>query len=159
MLLGCALAASFSGVPPASAQQSEDLQQQLQQLRRQYEETTQQLEDRIAALEQKIEAEKETHNKTKGITISPQDLAQEAAKEAVLGQADQVGAEYQGQIPSEPRCDLLRGADAKIAKLQEQVSSFEFHGYFRSGYGLNSVGRAASCLRSPRHRREIPLGK
>ena len=30
--------------------------------------------------------------------------------------------------------------DVKIAKLQEQAGAFEFHGYFRSGYGLNSAG-------------------
>ncbi len=34
---------------------------------------------------------------------------------------DQVGAKYQGDLPSEPTYDLLNEADEKIAKLEEQV--------------------------------------
>jgi maltoporin len=133
----------------ASAQQSEDLQQQLQELKRQYQETTQQLQARIAVLEQQINTEKRNSEKTKEATISTAELAQEAAKQAVLGQSDQVSAKYQGQLPSEPSYDLLRDADTKIAKLQEQVGSFEFHGYFRSGYGLNSLGGQQVAFQAP----------
>lgn len=32
---------------------------------------------------------------------------------------------------------------------QEQVSTFEFHGYFRSGYGLNSVGGQQVAFQAP----------
>ena len=133
----------------ASAQQAEDLQQQLQDLKRQYEETAQQMQSRIAALEQQIEAEKENRKETKEATVSAAQLAQEAAKRIILGQSDQVGANYQGAVPSEPMYDLLRDADTKIAKLQEQMSSFEFHGYFRSGYGLNSVGGQQVAFQAP----------
>ena len=133
----------------ASAQQSEDLQQELQELKRQYQETTQQLQARIAVLEQQINTEKRNSEKTKEATISTAELAQEAAKQAVLGQSDQVSATYQGQLPSEPSYDLLRDADTKIAKLQEQVGSFEFHGYFRSGYGLNSLGGQQVAFQAP----------
>jgi maltoporin len=91
-------------------------------------------------LEQKIETEKENREKTKEVTISPKELAPEASQGVVPGRSDQVGAKYQGQLPSGPTYDFLRDADTKIAKLQEQLNSFEFHGYFRSGYGLNSVG-------------------
>src|SRR5581483_10067189 len=112
-----------------------------QDLKRQYEETTQALQARIAALEQQIEAEKQNSKQKEAATISAAELAEEAARKAVLGQSDQVGgAQYQGQVPSAPTYDFLRDADTKIAKLQAQVSSFEFHGYFRSGYGLNSEG-------------------
>jgi len=136
-------------VMSASAQQAEDLQQQLLELKRQYEETTRQLQVRIAALEQQIETEKENRKGTKEATISATNLAQEAARTAILGQSDQVGSKYQGQLPSEPTYDLLRDADTKIAKLQEQVSGFEFHGYFRSGYGLNSVGGQQVAFQAP----------
>ena len=37
----------------------------------------------------------------------------------------------------------------KISKLQEQVSAFEFHGYFRSGYGLNSEGGQQVAFEAP----------
>jgi maltoporin len=143
------LAIAVIAVMPASAQEPKDLEQQLQQLRQQYEETTKQLQARIAALEQQIEAEKENKEKTKEPRVSTEELAQETAKQAVLGQSDQVGAKYQGQLPSEPTYDLLRDADTKIAKLQEQVGSFEFHGYFRSGYGLNSVGGQQVAFEAP----------
>jgi maltoporin len=54
-----------------------------------------------------------------------------------------------GQLPSEPTYDLLREADQKIEKLSEQAQSFEFHGYFRSGYGLNSKGGAQVAFQAP----------
>jgi maltoporin len=134
----------------ATGQQADQLEQQLQQLRQQYEETTRNLEQRIATLEQQIEKEKETSGRAKEGRVPALELAtQEAAQKAVLGQSDQVGAKFQGQLPSEPTYDLLREADVKIEKLQEQLSSFEFHGYFRSGYGLNSVGGQQVAFQAP----------
>ena len=64
-------------------------------------------------------------------TVSAAELAvQEAGKGAILGQSDQVGARFQGDIPSEPTYDLLQEADTKIAKLQQQVGLFEYHRLF-----------------------------
>ena len=145
------------GQQAAAGQQTDQLQQQLQQLKQQYDSTTHDLEQRIAALEQQIEKqkekekeEKEVREKTKQGTISAAELAaQEAAKRAAFGESDQVGAKFQGQLPSEPTYDLLREADVKIEKLQEQLKSFEFHGYFRSGYGLNSVGGQQVAFQAP----------
>lgn len=141
----CAMAMAFSGVLSA-AQQPEDLQQQLQQLKQQYEETTQQLQTRIAALEQQIEKQKEESRAGKE-TISTTELAEEKAKKAIA--TDQVGEKYQGQVAGDPMYDLVRDADTKISKLQEQVNSFEFHGYFRSGYGLNSEGGQQVAFQAP----------
>ena len=62
---------------------------------------------------------------------------------------DQVGGKFQGQLAQEPTYDFLREADVKISKLQEQVSAFEFHGYFRSGYGLNSEGGQQVAFEAP----------
>jgi maltoporin len=146
----CVVAAAFAGVLPASAQQPEDLQHQLQDLKREYEQTTQQLQARIAALEQQIEAQKANSEKAKQGTVSAAELAaQKAAQDVVLGQSTQVGAKYQGDLPAEPTYDFLHDADTKIEKLQEQVNSFEFHGYFRSGYGLNSVGGQQVAFEAP----------
>src|SRR5262249_20009169 len=80
------------------------------------------------------------------------------AKKGILGQSDQVGAKYQGQVGSDPMYDILRDADTKIAKLQEQVNSFEFHGYFRSGYGLNSVGGEQVAFQAPGADAKFRLG-
>jgi maltoporin len=148
-LIWCTAMISF-GVLGAAGQEADQLQQQLQQLKQQYVETTRQLEQRIAALEQQIEKEKAATGKTNEGTVSAVELAAEqAVQRAARGQSDQVGAQFQGQVPSEPTYDLLREADQKIEKLQQQVGNFEFHGYFRSGYGLNSVGGEQVTFEAP----------
>ena len=140
LLTWCTTACILGGVD-AAAQQADQLFEQLQALKREYAETTRTLEQRIAVLEQQIQKQKEETEKTKQATVSATELAAEkAAQNAVLGESNQVGAKYQGQLPSEPTYDLLREADTKIEKLEEEVRGFEFHGYLRSGYGLNSKG-------------------
>src|SRR5258708_27157991 len=147
--------AQESATQPTAAQQpgplqTDDLQKQLEQLKQQYDATTHDLEQRIAALEQQIQKQKEAAEKSKEGTVSSVELAaQQAAQKAVLGESDQVGAKFQGQLPSEPTYDLLREADQKIEKLNEQVQSFGFHGYFRSGYGLDSKGGAQVAFQAP----------
>lgn len=141
----------------STGQQADQLQQQLQQLKQQYDATTRDLEQRITALEQQIEkqkekekSEKEAQEKAKAGTISAVELAAEqAAQKAVSGQPNDVGAQYQGQLPSEPTYDLLAEADQKIESLKEHARSFEFHGYFRSGYGLNSKGGQQVAFEAP----------
>src|SRR5215469_16271423 len=121
------LAVILVGVLAAAAQQTDQLQQQLQQLKQQYDATTHELEQRIVALEQQIKEEKETQEKTKASTVSAVELAAQQTEKAVLGQSKQVGAKFQGQLPSAPTYDLLRDTDTKIEKLQQQVGTFEFH--------------------------------
>jgi len=118
------------GARPSSAQQPEDLQEQLRQLKQQYEETTRELQRRINLLEQQISTKQE---------ISQDEETPRAA-------ADQ---EHQGQLPSSPRYDLLREAETRIEGLEEAARVFEFHGYFRSGYGLNSVGGQQVAFQAP----------
>jgi len=152
------IGALLAGLGTASAQETTDLQRQLQQLKQQYEETTRDLQQRIASLEQQIQKqqerqaqkEKASSEEPKAGTISATELAAEgAAKTAAVGESNQVGANFQGQVPSEPSYDLLQEADRKIEKLQQQVGEFEFHGYFRSGYGLNSVGGQQVAFEAP----------
>lgn len=142
-------AALLFAVSVAGGQQAEQLQQQLQELKQQYADTTRALEQRIAALEQQIEKAKGAAATQKEATVSVAQLAQEAAEKAVSGHASDVGENFQGQISSEPTYDLLREADQKIEKLEEQMKGFEFHGYFRSGYGLNSVGGQQVAFQAP----------
>jgi maltoporin len=147
----------FLGVRCACAQQANDLQQQLQQLKQQYEQTTQDLQQRIAALEQQIEKQnqaaaqqKETAEKTSQATVSAAELAAEnAVKKVLFGSANEVGAKYQGDVPSQPTYDLLQEAETKIQGLEQQLGTFEFHGYFRSGYGLNSQGGQQVAFQAP----------
>ncbi len=157
-LIRC-IAMILFGAVTATAQQADQMEQQLQQLKQQYEETTHNIEQRIAALEQQIEKRKEEEAKTSQRTVSAVELApQEAVHKTITGQSDQVGAKFQGQLPSEPTYDLLREADVKIEKLQEQLSSFEFHGYFRSGYGLNSLGGQQVAFQAPGAAAKYRLG-
>ncbi len=136
--------------PGTGVPQTEDLQKQLEELKQQYVATTRDLEQRIAGLEQQIQKQKEAGEKAKEGVISAAELAAEqAAKKAALWQSDQVGVKYQGDVPSEPTYDLLEEADQKIEKLNQQISSFEFHGYFRSGYGLNSEGGQQVAFQAP----------
>jgi len=145
----CCIAMISLGGLSAAGQQSDQLQEQLQELKQQYDTTTRDLQQRIAALEQQIKDDKELQQKTKENTVSAAELAAQKATQSVLGQSDQVGANFQGQLASEPTYDLLREADTKIEKLQEQLGTFEFHGYFRSGYGLNSVGGEQVAFQAP----------
>jgi len=132
-----------------AAQTSTTLEQQLQDLKQQYAETTRAMEQRIAALEQQIAKDKAVAATAKEGTISTADLAKEAVERTVSTHSDQVGAKFQGAIASEPTYDLLREADQKIEKLQQQVGTFEFHGYFRSGYGQNSAGGQQVAFQAP----------
>src|SRR5262249_49412887 len=113
------LVVMFFVVSPAGAQQTDDLQKQLEQLKQQYEQTTRALQDRISALEQQIKKENEDKQnapKKEGV-VSAAEAALQDAKKSALGQNKQ---SLQGQLPSEPTYDLLRDAESKIAKLEEQ---------------------------------------
>jgi maltoporin len=125
--------------------QTSDLQQQLKELKDQYAAVTRALEDRIAALEQQIDKQKSA---SKEGTVSVSDLAAETANKSE-SRSDQVGAAFQGALPSTPTYDHLREADQKIEKLQQQMGAFEFHGYFRAGYGQNGVGGQQVAFQAP----------
>jgi maltoporin len=155
--LGC-IALSLFWILPAAAQQADPLEQQLKELKQEYEATTQALQLRMATLEQQIESQKAAAEKTKEATVSAADLAAERAAKAMLRNSDQVGAKFQGDLPSEPTYDLLREADETITKLKQQVATFEFHGYFRSGYGLNSAGGQQVAFEAPGANAKYRLG-
>lgn len=150
----------------ASAQQDGDLQQQLQQLKQQYEQTTIDLQQQIAGLEQRIQKQneaaaqqKESARPSDAATVSAAQLAAEnAVRKVLFGNSDNVGAQYQGQIPSVPTYDQLQEAETKIAGLQRQLGAFEFHGYFRSGYGLNSDGGQQVAFQAPGTEAKYRLG-
>ncbi len=144
----------------AAAQSPDQLEQQLQELKQQYAESTRTIEQRTSALEKQIEAQQITKDQAtpKPGTVSLADLAAQAAEKAVSTDSNQVGANFQGAIPSEPTYDLLREADQKIENLQQQVGAFEFHGYFRSGYGLNSVGGQQVAFEAPGANAKYRLG-
>jgi maltoporin len=82
-------------------------------------------------------------------SVSTLQLAAEAAKEAIRGGSDEVGQKFQGDLPSEPMYDFLNEAERSITDLKREVGSFEFHGYFRSGAGLNGQGGQMVAFQAP----------
>jgi maltoporin len=144
------LVLAFAMVLPAHAQQTDDMQKQIQQLKQQYEQTTRELLERIAALEQQQKKESETREnppKTEGVVSAVELAAQDAAK-AAFGQSKENQA-LQGQVPAAPSYEFLRDADTRIKALEAELKTFEFHGYFRSGYGLNSRGGQQVAFQAP----------
>ncbi|QNI33451.1 carbohydrate porin [Alloacidobacterium dinghuense] len=151
-----ALGITAAGQQPAKPDQLED---QVQELKQEYEATTQALSLRIAALEQQLEKQREAARENKTGTISAAELvAEQAAGKVLSGNSNQVGAKFQGQLSSAPTYDFIRDADQRITKLQQQVGSFEFHGYFRSGYGLNSEGGQMVAFQAPGAEAKYRLG-
>jgi maltoporin len=144
------IAGLLCAIATAGAQSTAELEQQLSDLKQQYAEATRALEQRMAALEQQLATQRAAASTTpKERTVSVSQLAAEAAEKAVSSGSNQVGAKFQGAVASEPTYDLLREADQKIEKLQQQVGGFEFHGYFRSGYGLNGTGGQQVAFQAP----------
>ena len=135
---------------PAWAQGTSDLQQQLDELKQQYEQMTANLQRQITALEQQLEQQKQATAEAQKTTASTAEAAaKEAIQKVLFGNAEAVGTKFQGQIPSRPTYDLLQEAETSIAALKEQASLFEFHGYFRSGYGVNSKGGQQVAFQAP----------
>jgi maltoporin len=149
-----AVLAAAVGVPHAAAQQADGFEKQLAQLKLQYEQTTRDMQQRIAALEaqvekQKTEKAKQSEEKKETTVAAAELAAQSAAKQAVEGGSEQLGTTFQGQLASAPTYDQVNDAETKIAKLEAQAKAFEFHGYLRSGYGLNSEGGQQVAFQAP----------
>jgi maltoporin len=145
---------------------AQDAQLELQALKQQYETSSKEFERRIAALEQRLEndskskdlAETKAETREQKHSGSPLVSTDSAKEKKFFGNSDQVGAKFQGQVPSEPTYDLLKEADAKIAELQERAGAFEFHGYVRSSFGLNSSGGQQVAFQAPGAHAKYRLG-
>ena len=145
---------SLSGAG-ATAQQTDEVQKQIQQLKQQYEQTTRELQERIAALEQQLKKENEgRQNATEKTGVVS---AVDRAAQVAFGQ-DQKQQPLQGQLPAAPTYESLRDVDTRIDKLEDQLKGFEFHGYLRSGYGLNSRGGQQVAFQAPGSEAKYRLG-
>jgi maltoporin len=147
---GCILVTVVAAVMCAHAQQTDDVQKQIQQLKDQYERTTRELQERIAALEQqqKNQSESKPDQPAKEGVVSAVAAAAQDAANTAFGQSKEKQA-LQGKVPAAPMYDQLRDADTRIHKLEDQAKTFEFHGYLRSGYGLNSRGGQQVAFQAP----------
>jgi maltoporin len=155
----------FFAAGTSFAQQPDDLQQQLKQLRDEYQQKLQELDKRLAALEaqkttaaaaqtppQQSSAQQST---SQGLPSVVGNALEQGVKTAVSSSDRQTG---QGTLPSEPVYDRLQEAQSEIRDLQHQAKTFEFHGYFRSGYGLNSEGGQQVAFQAPGAGAKFRLG-
>lgn len=155
-----ALLAAIS-MPTLHAQSAQDLQSEIQEMKQQYEQQITALEGRIAALEQQNTAIAAATQKN---TVSVTDLESEAKKaRQPEAPADKLTSDERTEIEQEqlantPQYDELRSSDQKIAALTQQVKAFEFHGYLRSGYGLNSEGGQMVSFQAPGANAKYRLG-
>jgi maltoporin len=140
-----------------NAQQSDDLQQQVKQLKQEYEQVIAHLQKRIAALEQKAAEQKTTTTPANKYSVTAEQAAQEIAK-PLGGNGGQNEKSLQEQTTTNTYYIQLRDADTKIKKLEEQAKAFEFHGYLRSGYGLNSRGGQQVAFQAPGAGAKFRLG-
>jgi maltoporin len=144
----------------ASAQTTEDLQQQIQQMKQLYEQQISGLEGRIASLEQANRAA--AHAAQEG-TVSVTDLQAEVAKEVSaqekpkLTRGERTEIE-QTELANTPTYDQVQDSLQVVKELQQQVKQFEFHGYMRSGEGLNGEGGQMVAFQAPGAAAKYRLG-
>ena len=146
----------------APAQQLDDLRQQLEQLKVEYEQKLQNLEQRISDLEKQksqatVSAQASQQSESQSTASALNNGIQQGMKAAIVNGGSQMPS-VQGQLPSAPVYDWLQEAQSEISKLQEEAKTFEFHGYFRSGYGLNGVGGQQTAFEAPGAGAKFRLG-
>jgi maltoporin len=137
------------------AQSVQDLQTEIQQMKQLYEQRIASLEGRIASLEQ---ANVATARAAAANVISAKDQQSEMAKEVAQEVAAQSQPKLtnterteveQTQLGNTPYYDEIQDSQKVLEELQQQVKAFEFHGYLRSGVGLNSEGGQMVAFQAP----------
>jgi maltoporin len=167
----CLLIWSFCTATTSLAQTTDELQQQIQQLKQEYQHKLQELDERLAALEQQkrihdleqqpsqgtVPAHAMQQGNSQSVASSVSNGLEEGVKAAIVNSGGQMPS-VQGQLPSAPVYDRLQEAESSISKLETQAKTFEFHGYFRSGYGLNGDGGQQVSFQAPGSGAKYRLG-
>ncbi|HEY0711858.1 MAG TPA: carbohydrate porin, partial [Polyangia bacterium] len=65
------------------------------------------------------------------------------------GGSDDEPGPAQRELGTTPLYDQLRDAERRLQLLQEKADAFEFHGYLRSGFGLNGRGGQQVAFQAP----------
>jgi maltoporin len=136
---------------PLHAQTTQELQQQIQQMKQLYEQQIAALVGRIASLEQSNRA---VAHATQENVVTVKDLQSEVDKqvsahdEPKLTRTQKTTIE-QTELANTPRYDTVQDSETVINELKQQVKAFEFHGYMRSGQGLNSGGGQMVAFQAP----------
>jgi maltoporin len=139
------------------AQTPQELQKELQQLKLDYESKIAALEKRLSQLEvasppfgapaAAVPSPVQSASQNQPPSNAAQKVAQGTWKIVQGGQTDT--AALQEQVGSGLEYDQLRDADVRLKNLEAQTKAFEFHGYLRSGYGLNGEGGQQVAFQAP----------
>jgi len=139
------------------AQTPKELQKELQQLKSDYESKIAALEKRLSQLETAstsshataaaVPSAAQSTSQNQPAPNTAQKVAQGTWKIVQGGQTDT--ADLQEQVGSGLEYDQLRDADVRLKNLEAQTKAFEFHGYLRSGYGLNGDGGQQVAFQAP----------
>ena len=145
------VAASLFLASSASAQTTQELQQQIQQMKQLYEQQIAALEGRIASLEQ---ANRAVAHATQENVVTVTDLQSEVNKQVAAREEPKLTGSQkttieQTELANTPQYDAVQDNEKVVAELQQQVKAFEFHGYLRSGQGLNSEGGQMVAFQAP----------
>ena len=145
------VAASLFLASSASAQTTQELQQQIQQMKQLYEQQISALEGRIASLEQ---ANRAVAHATQENVVNVKDLQSEVEKQVTAREEPKLSRSRkttieQTELANSPQYDAVQDDEKVVAELQQQVKAFEFHGYLRSGQGLNSEGGQMVAFQAP----------
>jgi len=146
-------------VPLGGAQTPQDLQKELQTLKTEYETKIGALEKRIAQLEAATSAMAAAAPPSPAVSAvtgavpssTLADLAQKVGQNTwKLVQGGNTDTKtLQEQVGSGLEYDQLRDSEVRIENLEAQSKAFEFHGYLRSGYGLNGSGGQQVAFLAP----------
>jgi maltoporin len=160
LMLGLLVTAPATFLADASrAQTPQELQKEVQQLKSDYESKIAALEKRLSQLEAAstpsgapaaaavVASPVQSAAPTQPPPNTAQKVAQGTWKIVQGGQTDT--ADLQEQVGSGLEYDQLRDADVRLKNLEAQSKSFEFHGYLRSGYGLNGDGGQQVAFQAP----------
>jgi len=139
------------------AQTPQDLQHELQQLKLDYESKIAALEKRLSQLEGASSpsgapaaagpSPVQAASQNQPPSNTAQKVVQGTWKIVQGGQTDT--AALQQQVGSGLEYDQLRDSDVRLKNLEAQSKAFEFHGYLRSGYGLNADGGQQVAFQAP----------
>lgn len=151
LILSLLAAAILFLSPSAQAQTTQELQLEIQQMKHMYEQQIAALEGRITSLEQANRAG--AHAAPESV-VTVKDLQTEVNKQVAAhdepkltrGQKTEI---EQAELANTPQYDSVQDNEKVVAELQQQVKAFEFHGYLRSGQGLNSKGGQMVAFQAP----------
>ncbi len=168
LMLGLLVTSRATFLAAASrAQTPQELQKEVQQLKSDYESKIAALEKRLSQLEAAstpsgapaaaavVASPVQSTAPTQPPPNTAQKVAQGTWKIVQGGQTDT--ADLQEQLGSGLEYDQLRDADVRLKNLEAQSKSFEFHGYLRSGYGLNGDGGQQVAFQAPARGRNTAL--